>query len=99
MLQGRTNVVPSRAAVCTVIGTKTRLGTALFAANRHYLESTPLALATTIAGMWFQGTIPRYGVDQMLIRCEMHALLLALLVIVIATAVGGPQFSSYTVIT
>jgi hypothetical protein len=76
MLQGRANVVPSRAAVCTVSGTKTRLGTVLLlAAKRDYLESAPFILVTTItiASMWLQETIPRYGVEQMLIRCEMDA--------------------------
>jgi hypothetical protein len=99
MLQRRTNVVLAWAGVCTVTGTKTGLGTTPLAANRHYLESAPLTLVTTIAGMWLQGTIPGYGVEQMQVQNKMRDALTTLLVIGIAAAIGWPPSPSFTVIT
>jgi hypothetical protein len=100
MLQRRTNVVLAWAGVCTVTGTKTGLGTTPLTTNRHYLESAPLTLVTTFAGMWLQGTIPGYGVEQKLVQNKMRdAALTTLLVIGIATAIGWPPFPSFTVIT
>jgi hypothetical protein len=95
MLYGRMNgVLLAWAAVCTVNGTKTGFGTAPLATNRQYPENLPLTLTATFADMWLQGTF-RGTVSSRCwckIRCEMPAL--SLLVIVIATAVGGPQFPS-----
>jgi hypothetical protein len=64
--------VPAWAAVCTVNGTKTGLGTAPLAANRQYLENALLTLTAAFAGMWLQGTIPGYEVEPMLVQNKMR---------------------------